>query len=187
MRRGAVFEVDMSANSTLQLLRNGEARAPIAPIPMVPTCPGYEHLSQRERAASGAVAGREVLLQRLEALGDLAPDAPLSFLVVHIAGLGYLHDGEAGPLALAAISRRIAELTGPLDLAGRYGAAGIGIVLQGRGSRATSALAARLQWSLQHLPEVAHPLYIEVYAASGTGANAATLPIAAAESLPDVG
>jgi GGDEF domain-containing protein len=117
----------------------------------------------------------------------LAPDAPLSFLVVHIAGLGYLHDGEAGPLALAAISRRIAELTGPLDLAGRYGAAGIGIVLQGRGSRATSALAARLQWSLQHLPEVAHPLYIEVYAASGTGANAATLPIAASESLPDVG
>jgi hypothetical protein len=187
MRRDALFGLDMSANSTLQLLRFGEARAPIAPIPMVPACPGYEHVSQRERIASGAVAGREVLMQRLEALGTMAPDAPLSFLVVHVGGLGYLHDGDAGPRALAAIARRIAELTGPLDLAGRYGAAGIGIVLQGRGSRATSELAARLQWSLQHLPEVVRPLRIDVYAASGTGANAATLPIAAGESLPDVG
>jgi GGDEF domain-containing protein len=187
MRWGAVFGLDMSANSTLQLLRDGEPRTPIAPIPMIPACPGYEHISQLERIASGAVAGREALLQRLETLGELAPDAPLSFLVVHVAGLGYLHDGVAGPAALAAISRRIAELTGPMDLAGRYGAAGIGIVLQGRGSRATSELAARLQWSLQHLPEVVRPLRIEIYAASGTGANAATLPVAAAESLPDVG
>lgn len=157
------------------------------PFPMIPASPGYEHLTHRERLDVPAVAGRDVLLQRLQALGELAPDAPLSFLVVHIGGLGQLRDAESGVGALAAIVNQIAELTGPLDMAGRIGPAEIGIVLQGRGTYAAAALASRLKWCLQRLPELARPLYVEVYAATGTGQNATMLPRAAADSLPDVG
>jgi GGDEF domain-containing protein len=154
---------------------------------MVPAAAGYEHFTQRERIASGGVASREALLQRLEAVGALAPAAPLSFLVVHIGGLGYLDDPDAGPRALGAVARKVAEITGPFDLAGRFGASGIGVVLQGRGPRQTAAIAARLQWCLERLAEVRRPLSVDVFAASGTGENAPLLPRAAGESLPDAG
>jgi GGDEF domain-containing protein len=159
----------------------------MAPIPMVPAAAGYEHFNQRDRITCGGVASREALLQRLETIGALAPAAPLSFLVVHVGGLGLLADPETGPSALSAVARQVAELTGPLDLAGRYGASGIGIVLQGKGARQAAAVAARLQWCLDRLPEVRRPLFVEVFAASGTGENAPVLPKAAGDSLPDAG
>jgi hypothetical protein len=177
----------MSAITSLRILHSGDPARPMAPIPMVPAAPGYEHLTQRERIVAKGVASREALLERLETIGDLAPEAPLSFLMIHIGGLGYLDNPDEGQLALAAITTKIAEVTGPLDLAGRYGASGIGVVLQGKGPRQTAAVAARLQWSLDRLPEMQRPLFGEVYAASGTGANAPALPAAACDSLPDVG
>src|SRR5690606_26204920 len=67
--------------------RPGSHASMRTPIPLIPARAGYEHLTARERLEIPAAASREALIQRLEAVGELAPDAPLSFLVVTIHGL----------------------------------------------------------------------------------------------------
>jgi GGDEF domain-containing protein len=133
------------------------------------------------------VATREALLQRLEIVGALSPESPLSFLVADVEGMAKLREDGDAATALEAISRSIVAEIGPLDLAGRYTASSFGVILQGKGSRATSALAAKLQYSLNRLPELVHPMRVDVFAATGTGANATVLPIAAGDDLPDIG
>ena len=157
------------------------------PIPLIPARAGYEHLTSRERATTPAVATREALLNRLEIAGQLSPTAPLSFLVVHICGMGQLGDLGVAERALEKIMRFITSEIGPLDLAGRYTANSFGIILQGRGVQATAALAARFQYTLNRLDEVPHPVRVDVYAATGTGLNAETLPVAAGDALPEIG
>lgn len=88
---------------------------------------------------------------------------------------------------MLAISHALSLQLSPLDLAGRYGGTAFGVILQGRGARSAGMVAARLQHQLNRLPEVIHPVHVDVYAATGTGACAAALPVAAAESLVDAG
>ena len=178
----------MAASTLLRLVDPAEtAPALPVPIPLIPARAGYEHLTSRERATTPAVATREALLQRLEIVGALSPDAPLSFLVVHVYGMGMLDDPDDATRALDAITRFIVGEIGPLDLAGRFSASSFGVILQGKGARATAALSAKLQYNINRLPEVQHPIRVDVYAATGTGSNASVLPTAAGDSLPEIG
>jgi hypothetical protein len=178
----------MAATTLLRIIDPGDTTPVLpVPIPLIPARAGYEHLTSRERATTPAVATREALLQRLAIVGDLSPDAPLSFLVIHVHGMGLLEDPEDASRALEAITHFVVGEIGPLDLAGRFSASSFGVILQGKGTRATSALAAKLQFTLNRLDEVRHPIRVDVYAATGTGSNASVLPAAAGNSLPEIG
>lgn len=71
---------------------------------------------------------------------------------------------------------------------GRFTGASFGIVLQGTGATAAAAVAARLGWRLNQLVAgFRAPVQVAVYAATGTGLNAETLPVAAIETCEDCG
>ena len=124
------------------------------------------------------IATREALLERLETIGELAPQAPLSFLVVNVIG-ACAHE-NADQLRL--IARRVRELTRGTDLVGRLDEHSFGVALQGTGLVAAGAVAARLTHHLNRIAELSPAIFITVSAATGTGINARTLPIAAMES-----
>ena len=115
---------------------------------------------------------RAELLSRLDTIGELAPHAPLSFLVVHVhAEPRELQD------AMRTAGRKAGELVRSTDVVGRLTSSCLGVVLQGTGSTAASAVAARMSYHLgQRLGPDAGAL---VQAATGTGLNADTLPLAA--------
>lgn len=133
------------------------------------------------------VATKRALLERLAIVGDLAPGAPLSFLVITVRGLVEVNqrDGfQASDRALQAIASRTAELTRATDLVGRLSGTRFGVVLQGSGSTSAGATASRLAHHLGLLPQLIAPLRVEVSAASGIGANARML-VTAALDLPE--
>lgn len=138
------------------------------------------------REPRAAVVARHQLLDRLELVGDLAPNAPLSFLIIQVTGLTRLRERRCGltqASVMAAVSRRVRELTRATDHVGRFTATSVGIVLQGTGAMAASAVAARLTFHLgQGLADIAPGLDVAVYAATGTGLDAEMLPIAAIDS-----
>lgn len=125
------------------------------------------------------LATRQALLDRLETIGELAPRAPLSFLVVKTAGTGRC-DSDA---ALRMVASRIRELTRSTDVVGRFTGTTFGVVLQGTGVVAAGAVAARLTHHLNRLAELSPAICITVSAATGTGINAETLPIAAMDTF----
>lgn len=124
------------------------------------------------------MATEDELLARLETAGDLAPGAPLSFLVVRVAGAHSSGDDDQ----LRRIGNRVADLVRGTDLVGRIAGNMFGVVLQGTGVVAASAVAARLTHHLNRLPDLSPALCITVSAATGTGMNAGTLAEAAMES-----
>ncbi len=124
------------------------------------------------------VATRDALLDGLEAMGRIAPRAPLSFLVVKVAGLGHC-DGED---QLRGIAARIRELTRGTDIVGRFTGTTFGIALQGTGVTAAGAVAARMTHHLNRMAELSPSISITVSAATGTGINAETLPTAAMDT-----
>lgn len=124
------------------------------------------------------VAIRQSLLERTEAMGELAPSAPLSFLVVKVAGL----KGVDGEDQLRLVASRINELTRGVDVVGRLTGTSFGIALQGAGYTAAGAVAARLTHHLNRLAELSPSICITVSAATGTGINAETLPMAAMDT-----
>ena len=138
-------------------------------------------------AGKGAVLDRRELFATVERIGELAPTAPLSFLVITVEGMGDL-GREESQLLMRLVAGRIRSVTRATDAVGRMGAAGFGVVLQGTGTTAASAVAARLSY---HLAQIVHGvdgnLSVQVSAATGTGINWSTLPIAAMSSLPDCG
>ena len=147
-----------------------------------------ESASRRDTAPSFAavdldlatgVATRTALLERLDAMGQLAPRAPLSFLVVKVSGLAS-RDGEA---ALKAVAARIRQLTRATDTVGRLTGTAFGIALQGTGATAAGAVAARLTHHLNRLADLSPSICITVSAASGTGVNADTLHVAAMDTF----
>ena len=147
-----------------------------------------ESASRREAAPSfpsidldsaTGVATRTALLERLEAMGQLAPLAPLSFLVVKVSGLTHC-DGEA---ALKDIAGRVRQLSRATDTVGRLTGTSFGIALQGTGATAAGAVAARLTHHLNRLAELSPSICITVSAASGTGINADTLHVAAMDTF----
>lgn len=127
---------------------------------------------------STGVATRQALLDRLEAMGQLAPRAPLSFLVVKVAGIP---PGE-GDTSLREIAARTRGLTRGVDVIGRFTGTTLGIALQGTGLTAAGAVAARLTHHLNRLAELSPSICISVSAATGTGINAETLPVAAMDT-----
>jgi GGDEF domain-containing protein len=142
----------------------------------------------RRSPANGAVVlDRPELFQAVERIGRLAPNAPLSFLVVRVAGLADLdHDQEQ--LAMRLVAGRVRAMTRATDVVGRMGGASLGVLLQGTGLTAAGATAARLSYHVSSAARAISPaLDIRVSAATGTGLNWNTLPVAAANSLPDCG
>lgn len=124
------------------------------------------------------LASHDELLDRLEAVGELAPDAPLSFIVVKVVGACHgEHDDQ-----LRRIANRMTDLVRGTDLAGRMNNHIFGIVLQGTGVVAAGAVAARLTHHLNRIAELSPSLCITVSAATGTGINAGTLAVAAMET-----
>ncbi|MCC6420521.1 MAG: diguanylate cyclase [Gemmataceae bacterium] len=124
---------------------------------------------------------RAEVFERLETVGVLAPRAPLSFLVVRVDRAGAAHQ-----LLLQAMTRRIQELIRPTDTLGQFTGSSFAVVLQGTGATAAGAVAARLTHHLNQLAaSLSSGARVEVYAATGTGLNADTLPVAALDSLDD--
>ena len=128
-----------------------------------------------ERDAATGLATRQALLSRLEDMGQLAPHEPLSFVVVKLGGLKNTED-DAG---LRLVAARVRELTRGTDIVGRLTGTTFGIALQGTGATAAGAVAARLAHHLNRIAELDAAICITVSAATGTGLNAETLPVAA--------
>ena len=124
------------------------------------------------------VATLSALLDRLDDMGRLAPRAPLSFLVVKVSGLGQCDTDDS----LKQIADRIRELSRATDVVGRLTGTTFGIALQSTGVTAAGAVAARLTHHLNRLAELSSSICITVSAATGTGINAETLPIAAMDT-----
>ena len=74
-----------------------------------------------------------------------------------------------------------------MDVVGEIQPGVLAIVLQGSGATAASAVTARLQFHLNHLRSLPVRLHVDVYAATGTGANGRGLLSAAMDSLQDAG
>jgi hypothetical protein len=133
------------------------------------------------------VLSRRELFATVERVGTVAPGAPLSFLVVMVDGLADLPPVES-ELTGHLVAGRITSLTRAVDTVGRMGEAAFGVLLQGSGATAAGAVAARLSYHVsQALHGLSAELGVRVSAATGTGANWATLPVAATPSLPDCG
>ncbi len=143
------------------------------------------------REPRAMVVARHQLLERLDLVGELAPNAPLSFLIVQVRGLDTLRERGCGLTqgsVMSAVARRVRELTRATDHVGRFTATSMGVVLQGAGAAAASAVAARITFHLSHgLATIAPGLDVSVHAATGTGLNADILPVAALDSGYDEG
>ena len=139
-----------------------------------------EHGAARRRG--NRILGHDDLLDRLEVLGELAPAAPLSFLLVRVCA----EDAPARGVA-AAVAERVGSLVRATDVVGLFGQDGVGVVLQGTGVTAAGAVAGRLSLHLNRaLADMAPGHHATVHAATGTGLNALTLPIAATQDLDDI-
>jgi GGDEF domain-containing protein len=145
----------------------------------------------RAQAANGpasqatAVLDAADLEDTIERIGSLAPNAPLSFLVVRVDDLTPL-GGDEAQLLMRLVSGRLRSLVRATDMVGRMGSASFGVLLQGTGTTAAGAVAARLSHHLSQVVRAANSaLSVRVSAATGTGVNWNTLPVAACEGLPD--
>jgi GGDEF domain-containing protein len=133
------------------------------------------------------VLDRRGLLESVERLGKIAPEAPLSFLIVIVDGLDAIGEVEAD-LTMRLVAGRLRSLTRATDAVGKLSGSAFGVLLQGTGSTAAGAVAARLSYHVGNVLRGIHAeLGVRVTAATGTGVNWPTLPVAAAESLPDAG
>jgi len=141
---------------------------------------------KERRETQRKVNCQSTLHKRLALLGVLAPEAPLSFVLVKLFGLEAM-DADTTDEVTSAISGRILNLTRATDIVGRYAPDSFGVALQGTGATAASAIAARLQFHLSQLAETLSSVSVMVSVATGRGFNARTLPGAALDSLLDCG
>lgn len=134
------------------------------------------------------VPGKQALLDQLDVIGSLAPQAPLSFVVVRVEGLKELNhqsDARAGEAILRDVATRMRQLTRATDTMGRLSGSSFGLVLQGTGATAAGAVAARLSHHLNQIIVGSPPVEVRVSAATGRGLNAGVLPGAALDSLEE--
>lgn len=135
-----------------------------------------------ERDLATGIATRQALLDRLSTVGTLAPTAPLSFVAACIEGAEELDEATLGSLQRA-VASRLKDLTRATDVVGRIDDDTFGVVLQGTGATAAGAVASRLAHHLNKLPELPRQVGVVVSAATGTGASAETLAVAALDSF----
>lgn len=134
------------------------------------------------RDLATGVASRQALMDRLTTVGELAPKAPLSFVAVRIVDAEELDAGELIQLQKS-VAARLRELTRATDLVGRVDDNAFGVVLQGTGATAAGAVASRLSFHLNRVSELPRTAAVIVSAATGTGANAETLAVAALDNF----
>ncbi len=129
--------------------------------------------SQR-RARRNAAAGHRNLERMLRRMACLAPEAPLSLLLVRF-------DDAPKRDEVKAAATMVSETLRPTDFVCIPGESHIGVVLQGTGS----GRAGRLAWQLER--KVAQSGYgdVRVAAATGTGANGLALIEAAGAGFED--
>ena len=174
----------------LTLIRRGDAvfglpKRRYAPAPYSHPIP-FPTAAAFTRDTLCDVASRRGLLDRLEMVGDLAPSAPLSFIVIQLDGLAELNKlagTDAGDAALRVVADEARSMTRATDLVGRLTGSSFGIVLQGTGATAAACVAARLGFHLSQLPLMSLPASVRVSVATGTGVNSETLPLAAMDSF----
>lgn len=128
------------------------------------------------------VASKQALMDRLTTVGELAPQAPLSFVAVRIDDAESLAPAQRERLQKA-VANRLRELTRATDMVGRIDDDAFGVVLQGTGATAAGAVSSRLAHHLNRLPELPRAAAVVVSAATGTGVNAETLAVAALDSF----
>ncbi len=169
----------MQRPTYLTLLRPaGEAPLPDQPRPVRAFTLSHDPLC--------GIPTRQSLIEKLETLGDLSPNSPLSFILVRVEGLGEVNRQEGfaeGDAVLRRVADMLTTLTRPTDFIGRFTSASFGVVLQGAGATAASAAAARLEHHLRQVTASPSPITISVSAATGRGLHCAILPLAAADSL----
>lgn len=142
----------------------------------------------RRRQPGPALLSREGLWERVRTMGELAEGAPLSVVAVRVAGLARLHERkgwEACEEVVSTVAAEIKTLVRATDSVGRLNASTFGVALQGCGSTAASAVAARLTYRLNRIPEVIPAVRIDVSAATGTGIHSDVLIDAALEPFDD--
>ncbi|MCZ2111890.1 MAG: GGDEF domain-containing protein [Dehalococcoidia bacterium] len=150
--------------------------------------PGTATTGERYTTDKFGLMPREALIERLAIVGDLAPDSPLSFVVVKVFGLGDLNHElgwRACETVLGAVAAELRELIRATDVIGRMSGSTFGVVLQGTGATAAAAVEARLNYRLNRLPGLLRPASVVVSAATGTGINADALPVAAMDSFDE--
>ena len=94
---------------------------------LAPAVEATPPLALQDADPSTGVATRQALLDRLETMGQLAPAAPLSFLVVKVAGIAHCEGDEP----LRKVAGRVRELVRATDVVGRLTGTSFGIALQG--------------------------------------------------------
>lgn len=141
-----------------------------------------------ERDGLCGVGTRQALIERLETLAALSPNAPLSFALVKVHGLAETNrvDGfQAGDAVLRGVAAKVFELTRATDFVGRFTSSSFGVVLQGSGATAAAAVAGRLEHHLRTTGP--SRTSIDVSVATGRGINATMLPLAAVDSFTGAG
>ena len=149
--------------------------------PRVLAFPAAQRRAARAAASrpNAATNGRTALMRYLYSLSELAPDAPLSFLLVNLAP-------ASEPTVTRALDL-IETMVRPTDRADRYDVEQAGIVLQGATAERASLTAAQMSRRLMQ-PGVLPPgTSVDVSAATGIGRNALALPVAAASTFQDCG
>lgn len=155
-----------------------------APRNIIEKPPAPEPLSFAGRATTGVLSHQE-LEEQLVKLGEMQPQAPLSFLAVEVHGLGELalSDWRRPSDIVDIMAHNVRSDTRVTDFVGRLGGSTIGVILQGTNSKQSSIIAERLRSRLARLSHTAPPIQITVSAASGRGINASVLPSAALSPL----
>lgn len=143
---------------------------------------------KRDRSSGSALLDRATLVSRLAMIGELSEQAPLSFIAVKVCGVRGLHDRRgcaACEDVLKHVARELQALVRATDSVGQLNASSFGVILQGTGAIAAAAVAARLTYRLNRLPDVLQSVEVRVGAATGIGLNAGILPGAAVDSFED--
>ena len=176
----------MSEQATREptLLQFPDRRADPTPYDVASGAVTTELVNFAGRAATGVLSHRE-LEDKLATLGDMQPQAPLSFLAVELHGLSELElsDWRRPSDIVDILAHNLRGEIRVTDFVGRLGGSTIGVILQGSNSEHAGRIVERLRMRLARLSHTAPPIEVTVSAASGRGINAQVLPNAAMSPL----
>ena len=144
-----------------------------------PALPGSGRRGPRRRPVARTTAGRgrAALRRYLYSLSELAPEAPLSFLLVQVL--------PAGDAPLDHALHAVETMIRPTDRAAHYEEGQIGVVLQGAGAERASAMAALMAQGLLQPGVLPRHASVLISPATGIGRNALALPAAAASTFQE--